>query len=79
MNGHVCCVQTRISTHKSCQTLCTLGTHIISTCNYQIRHAKYVIIPILSKLYHKSHISVPQCKIIQVTLFSVLHFTLEIN
>lgn len=67
MNGHVFCVQTRISISKLCQTLCTLGIHIISIHNYHIHHAKYVIIPFLSKLYHKSHVSMPQCYIIQVT------------
>lgn len=69
MNGHVFSVQNRISTSKLCQTLRTPGISIISIHNYQIRHAKYVIITILSKLYHKSRVSVPQCKITQVTLW----------
>lgn len=80
MNGHVFHVQTRMSIYKLCQTLHTLGIHIISIHNYQIHHAKCVIIPILSKLYHQSHISVPPRKILQVTFGGFfLHFILEKN
>lgn len=46
----------------------TPDIHIISVHNYQIRHAKYAIIPILSKLYHYNHVSMPQHTIIKILL-----------